>query len=147
MNILNLSSKKKLIDGKFKDGICTELCFKLWFESNWYFFKVIVQSPIAQVFPIKWLSTRVKIGVILEITYTWMESYPLSNKHKQLIKILSSCLRKLRGFFLKYDFRNTCPTILNNYFQKKPPEVFFKKVTLKNFGNIHLETHVFWLSF
>ena len=80
--------------------------------------------------------------MILEITYTWMESYPLSNKHKQLIKILSSCLQKLRVFFLKYDFRSTCPTILNNYFQKKPPEVFFKKVALKNFRNIHLKTHV-----
>ena len=36
INIQNLGSKKG-IGVKFKDGICTELCLKLWFESDWHF--------------------------------------------------------------------------------------------------------------
>ena len=29
--------KRKRVGVRFKDGICAELCLKLWFESNWYF--------------------------------------------------------------------------------------------------------------
>ena len=36
MNIRNLGSKESLVV-IFKDGICTKLCVKLWFESDWYF--------------------------------------------------------------------------------------------------------------
>ena len=36
MNMQNVGSKEGL-GGKFKDGICTELCLKLWFVSDWYF--------------------------------------------------------------------------------------------------------------
>ena len=36
MNVQNLGSKESL-QVKFNDGICAELCLKLWFESNWYF--------------------------------------------------------------------------------------------------------------
>ena len=28
---------KESVRVKFKDGICAELCLKLWFESDWYF--------------------------------------------------------------------------------------------------------------
>ena len=34
MNIQNLGSKENL-GVKFKDGIYTELCLKLWFEHDW----------------------------------------------------------------------------------------------------------------
>ena len=36
MDIQNLGSKEKL-GVKFKDGICTELRLKLWYERDWYF--------------------------------------------------------------------------------------------------------------
>ena len=39
MNIRNLGSKES-VGVKFKEGIYTELCLKLWFESNWYFCKI-----------------------------------------------------------------------------------------------------------
>ena len=35
MNIQNLSSKVNLAL-KFKNGICAELCLKVWFESDWH---------------------------------------------------------------------------------------------------------------
>ena len=28
---------KESVGVKFKEGICAELCLKLWFESDWYF--------------------------------------------------------------------------------------------------------------
>ena len=31
------SSYKRKLMVKFKDSICTKLCLKLWFESEWYF--------------------------------------------------------------------------------------------------------------
>ena len=34
-NIRNLGSKESS-GVKFKNGICAELCLKLWFESDWY---------------------------------------------------------------------------------------------------------------
>ena len=36
MNIGNLGSKET-VGVKFKESICTELCLKLWFQSDWYF--------------------------------------------------------------------------------------------------------------
>ena len=36
MNMRNVGSKERL-GAKFKDGICVELCLKLWFESDWDF--------------------------------------------------------------------------------------------------------------
>ena len=36
MNMRNLWWKENLWV-KFKHGICTELCLKLWFEKDWYF--------------------------------------------------------------------------------------------------------------
>ena len=36
----NLDLKDRL-GVKFKDSICDELCLKLWFESDWYFFNII----------------------------------------------------------------------------------------------------------
>ena len=29
--------KRKLTEFRFKEGICTELCLKLWFQRDWYF--------------------------------------------------------------------------------------------------------------
>ena len=40
MNMQNLDLKDRL-GVKFKDSICDELCLKLWFESDWYFFNII----------------------------------------------------------------------------------------------------------
>ena len=39
MNKQNLGSKESL-GVKFKDSICTELCLKLWFEIEWYFYNI-----------------------------------------------------------------------------------------------------------
>ena len=36
MNIRNLGSKEN-VGVKLKEVICTELCLKLWFESDWCF--------------------------------------------------------------------------------------------------------------
>ena len=36
LNLQNLGSKERL-GVKFKDGICAELCLKLWFESDLVF--------------------------------------------------------------------------------------------------------------
>ena len=36
MNIQNLRSKEG-VGVKFMEGICSKLCLKLWFESDWYF--------------------------------------------------------------------------------------------------------------
>ena len=36
MNIRNLGPKES-VGVKLKEGICTALCLKPWFESNWYF--------------------------------------------------------------------------------------------------------------
>ena len=36
MNIRNVGSKEN-VGVKLKEGICAELCLKLWFESDWYF--------------------------------------------------------------------------------------------------------------
>ena len=41
MNVQNRGSKESL-QVKFNDGICAELCLKLWFESNWYFCNIAV---------------------------------------------------------------------------------------------------------
>ena len=43
MNIRNLGSKES-VGVKFKEGIYTELCLKLWFESNWFFVKLLSQD-------------------------------------------------------------------------------------------------------
>ena len=40
MNIQNLSSEES-VEVIYKDGICTKLCLKLWFESDWYFCNII----------------------------------------------------------------------------------------------------------
>ena len=32
--------KNKLVQVKFKECMCTELCLKLWFESDWYFYNI-----------------------------------------------------------------------------------------------------------
>ena len=52
------------------------------------------------------IGSSFKLG-ITNMTYNWMERYPLSYQHKQLIKVLHWCLRKLNTclFFLKYAFR------------------------------------------
>ena len=86
-----------------------------------YLKKYLSRSPLrssGQLFPIKWLSisflvrSSIKL-VIINTTYTYKESYPLSYYPKQVIKMLSSCLQKLDGcFFLKYGFRSDCPEIL-----------------------------------
>ena len=39
MNMQNLDSKESL-GVKFNDGICAEMCLKLWFESDWYLFNI-----------------------------------------------------------------------------------------------------------
>ena len=39
MNILNIGSKENL-RAKFKDGICTEFCLKLWLEKGSYFYDI-----------------------------------------------------------------------------------------------------------
>ena len=39
MNIRNLGLTESL-GAKFKDVICAELCLKLWFEWNWYFYNI-----------------------------------------------------------------------------------------------------------
>ena len=36
MNIRNIGPKEST-GVKWKEGICPELCLKLWFESDWYF--------------------------------------------------------------------------------------------------------------
>ena len=43
MNMLNLRSKESA-GVKFKDGICVELCLKLWYESDWYFVILLSQD-------------------------------------------------------------------------------------------------------
>ena len=77
------------------------------------------------LFPCKWLSISfpmccsIKL-MIISITYTCVESYPLSYSCKQLIKILA-CLWKLGScFVLKYGIKS----------QKQLPEVFCKKGVL-----------------
>ena len=48
--------------------------------------------------------------------YTCIESGPLGYSHQQLIKILSSCLRKLDGcFFHKYGFRSELFQIISSH--------------------------------
>ena len=39
MNIKNLGSKERL-GFKLNDDKCEELCLKLWFESDWYFYNI-----------------------------------------------------------------------------------------------------------
>ena len=36
INVWNLGLKES-VEVKYKDDICTELCLKPWFESDWYF--------------------------------------------------------------------------------------------------------------
>ena len=43
MNMQNLGVKESL-GVEFKDGICAELCLKLWFQSNWYFCILLLLS-------------------------------------------------------------------------------------------------------
>ena len=42
-NIPNLGSKRG-VGVIYKDDLCTELRLKLWFESDWYFFFLILPS-------------------------------------------------------------------------------------------------------
>ena len=35
---------KESVAVKFKEDICTELCLKLWFESDWFFCKDSLES-------------------------------------------------------------------------------------------------------
>ena len=39
MNKRNTGSKES-VGVKYKNGICAELCLKLWFESDWYFWNI-----------------------------------------------------------------------------------------------------------
>ena len=39
MNIRNLGLQES-VRVKFKEGICVELCLKLWFERDWYFWDI-----------------------------------------------------------------------------------------------------------
>ena len=43
MNMRNLGSKESL-GVKLKDGICFQLCLKLWFERGWYFCNITSQD-------------------------------------------------------------------------------------------------------
>ena len=43
MNIGNLGSKEN-VGVKYKDGMCAELCLKLWFERDWYFVILLSQD-------------------------------------------------------------------------------------------------------
>ena len=114
---------------KFKDDICAELCLKLCFENDFYFWNITdsgwfwnrlprnkaptnhflkwvwksnwpeVHCETLEIFPIR---GSIKL-VIINMKYTCIESCPLSYQCKQLIIILSSCLRELNGcFFLKF---------------------------------------------
>ena len=135
MNIRKLSLKESLgvkfnsiIDFKMT-GIFVLLLSQDTFESNCsetkfraitsqsQFEKVTVQKSIVELRTVisnQMISISNSIRgfikyVIINMTYTCMESYPLSYQRMQLIKILSSCLRKLNGcFFLNYGFRSDC---------------------------------------
>ena len=43
MNMRDLGSKG-IVGVTSKDGICAELCLKLWFESDWYFYNITDDS-------------------------------------------------------------------------------------------------------
>ena len=78
------------------------------FSSNnqlpgFYISGTLVENGLGINFP---LSDSIKL-VIINITYTCLESYALGYYRKKLIKILNSCLKKLYGFFfLKSGFRS-----------------------------------------
>ena len=78
------------------------------FSSNnqlpgFYISGTLVKNGLGINFP---LSDSIKL-VIINITYTCLESYALGYYRKKLIKILNSCLKKLCGFFfLKSGFRS-----------------------------------------
>ena len=50
MSIPNLGSKQN-VGNKFKEGICTKLCLKLWFDSNWYFVKLLTRDDFESESP------------------------------------------------------------------------------------------------
>ena len=92
------------------------------------------------LFPCKWLSISFPMRcsiklMIISITYTCVESYPLSYSCKQLIKILA-CLWKLGScFVLKYGLRS----------QKQLPEVFCKKGVWQNSPENTCARASFWI--
>ena len=43
MNIRNLGSQES-VGVKYIDGICTKICLKIWFESDWYFVILLSQD-------------------------------------------------------------------------------------------------------
>ena len=46
--MLDLGLKER-VGVKFKEGICAELCLKLWFESGWYFWKSRVRMVLKAI--------------------------------------------------------------------------------------------------
>ena len=48
INILDLGLKER-VGVKFKEGICAELCLKLWFESGGYFCKSRVRMVLKAI--------------------------------------------------------------------------------------------------
>ena len=98
---------KRLPRNKVSDNFFLKSVWKKWLS------RYLLQNS-GQLFPIKWLSINLPICgwiklVIINMTYTCMESYSLSCYCKQPIKISTSCLRKLDGCcFLKYGFRSGC---------------------------------------
>ena len=74
MNIQNLGLQES-VRVKFKEGICVELCLKLWFERDWYFcditksgcLKVTVQKESPKQFRSSGMQMFLKIGNIHNI--------------------------------------------------------------------------------
>ena len=62
--------KSKALGVKFKDGICAEICLKLWFESDWYFCNTTESGRFW-----KWLS-RKKILFNHFLKSLWKSSCP-----------------------------------------------------------------------
>ena len=92
--------ERKLVEVKFNGGICTKLCLKLWFESDWYFYN-IAES--------RWFWKRLfrnKVPNNPFLNSIWKSNCPeahcgtLDRYGKQPAKILTLCLRRLGGCFL-----------------------------------------------
>ena len=62
MNIRNLGSKES-VGVKYKDGICAELCLKLWFESNCNFVILPSQDVVTVNVNIRNLGSKESVGV------------------------------------------------------------------------------------
>ena len=79
MNMQNLDPKES-VGVKLKEGICTALCLKPWFESNWYFCNITKSGYLKGLFRKK---------IIINQFLNSLQKQPYANVlEKVLLKIL-----------------------------------------------------------